>query len=112
MRTGKQASYCIVFLILNIACMSDLSHIVVRRWRLRRLSPSIMGTRHPELGTAVTMTAPDGDSATLQHHAAIMLILQSPHCRIHARCNIGIDEVVIDKPNLIQIQMKNLLHHH
>ena len=70
------------------------------------------GTRHPELGSAVTMTAPDGDSATLQHHAAIMLILQSPHCRIHTRCNIGIDDVVIDKPNLIQIQMKNLLHHH
>ena len=63
------------------------------------------GTRHPELGSAVTMTAPDGDSATLQHHAAIMLILQSPHCRIHTRCNIGIDDVVIDKPNLIQIQM-------
>ena len=46
-----------------------------------------------------------GASATLQHHAAIMLILQSSHCRIHTRCNIGIDEVVIDKPNLIQIQM-------
>ena len=32
------------------------------------------GTQHPELGSAVTMTAPDGDSAALQH-AAIMLIL-------------------------------------